>query len=289
MRHTGWEWTGFLLILGLIILEVGCGSSGNAGNGGIDPTPKPTPFTVSVSPQQSTIDASKQVQFMATPSGGSGGTTTYTWSMNPDLGSLSATSGSSTTYSAPNTVAAQETVTVSVTAKNGSDSASNTATITINPVTSTLRTITGFTVSDVECSGACGAAVIIHGTNFTANDVVNVNPGMNLSVQFVDNQTMQMNIGLDDNGADWNPGTFAITICASDGTQCSQPGYLIFGGAGGNLGGVDGSEEFRLDPGSDQILKFKLTDGSADGAITDSQNPKLLWGFSFAVDNTAHI
>jgi hypothetical protein len=52
----------------------------------------------------------------------------------------------------------------------------------------------------------------------------------------------------------------------------------------GNLGATNGTVEFRPEPASDQILKFTVADGSADGAITDSQNPLTMWGVAVAAD-----
>jgi len=364
MQHRLGVWFGLLCIAGLIILEVGCGSSGG---GSITPTPKPTAaitaspatitsgksstltwsstnansctasgawsgslamsgsqavtptatstykiactgdggtanasatvtvtssqnLTVTVSPTTATITTGGTVNLSAGSSGGSG-SVTFSWSMNPSLGGLSPAAGSAATYTAPaNLSTSPEQVTVTVTGTDG-NSATSSASVAITITSATTRAITGFGPFDVECDKQCVAAVLVHGSGFTSSDKVKTNPSANLvGSSYVDSSAIQVQFGFTDTttstgGSDWNPGAYAINICASDGTQCSPTGYLSFGGAGGNLGGATSTEEFHLSPGSNEILKFKLSDGSADGAITNSQNPKVMWGIAFAVDD----
>lgn len=81
--------------------------------------------TLKISPESASTTASGDT-ITLTASGGSG----VTWSLSPELGSLSATSGASVTYTPPERV--ESTQTVTVTASSGGASAS--ATITVDPL-----------------------------------------------------------------------------------------------------------------------------------------------------------
>ena len=132
------------------------------------------PVSVSVSPVSKTLGGGQSQPFTATVSGSSN--TTVNWSMNPQVGSLSGN-----VYSAPASVAAQQTVTVTATsAADPSKSASATVTlvpvsITISPTSASLNvgqsrpftaTVTGSSITGVNWS-ATGGTVDGSG-NYTA-------------------------------------------------------------------------------------------------------------------------
>lgn len=138
----------WLLSMSLIPLLTAC-----PGGGGTTPT-------LTVAPTSATLTAGTGNQvFNATLSNASG---TINWALSPNLGTLSATTGTSVTYTPPATIASS--TTVQLTATSGSLTA--TANITVNPP-ATL-TVSG-TVIGANLQPVASAPVVITsgGTNFS--------------------------------------------------------------------------------------------------------------------------
>jgi hypothetical protein len=128
-------------------------------------TPAKTP-TLAISPGSATLTAGTgSAGFTATLTDS---TSAISWAISPDLGSLSSTSGTSTTYSPPATVSSATAVTLTA---SSSGAASVTATINVNPgatVDTTAPTIVSVTPAD----GATGVVK-------DANIVVTFSEAMN--------------------------------------------------------------------------------------------------------------
>jgi len=108
-----------------------------------------------VSPDSASTTASGDT-ITLTASGGSG----VTWSLSPELGSLSATSGASVTYTPPERVESTQTVTAS------SGSASASATITVEPL---IVDVSGV-VLDFGSAPVSNVEVLIVGQSLTTTD-----------------------------------------------------------------------------------------------------------------------
>ncbi len=141
-----------------------------------------TPVTVTVAPASAVLSASQSQQFTATVTGSSLG---VVWSLNPAVGSVS----SSGLYTAPASVSATQTVTVTATLADGSKAASAAVTLQPNPpatlasVAVSPSSIVGgtnvsVTVTLTAAAPAAGAAVALKGSNAafpSANVVVPAN------------------------------------------------------------------------------------------------------------------
>ena len=99
-----------------------------------------TAVNVTVTPAAATLAANQTQQFTAAVTGGSGNTA-VTWSVSPNVGTVSTTG----LYTAPATIGAQQTVTVTATSgADGTKSASAVVTlitpvnVTVNPAAATL-------------------------------------------------------------------------------------------------------------------------------------------------------
>lgn len=235
---------------------------------------------VSVSPDKATGAEGTQLALSANVSGGSGNAA-ITWSANPAVGSFSSATGGSTTYTIPAAVPLENPVNITASATDSTGTATGTASVTVVPFLT-------FTPFEYECPNQClFQPITMHGSGFSQSGVVNINPPQAQFLATWENaSTIQLTMSFDDTGSAWNPGSDTVQVCQSGGTNCTPTGYFSFGGAGGNLGGAIANanlgldEEYRLDPGTDQILRNKLSDGSADTPTTD------VWGVGFAVDNT---
>jgi len=104
-----------------------------------------TTTTLTVTPESASTTAGGDTVTLT-----ASGAASVTWSLSPELGSLSATSGASVTYTPPERVESRQTVTVTAT----SASASASATITIDPVlvdvSGVVRGYSGSTAPGVE-------------------------------------------------------------------------------------------------------------------------------------------
>jgi hypothetical protein len=120
---------GFLVV---VVALSGCSGDGDGGGGGGGQTP-----AIAVAPKTATCTAGETctgggatVTFTATLSGGATGT--VTWTLDPaGVGSLSTTTGATTSYTPPDTVAATTVVTVTASTGTLNDS----ATVTVQPQT----------------------------------------------------------------------------------------------------------------------------------------------------------
>ncbi len=137
-----------ILASALLLLLAACGGSSG------------TAPSLAVSPATATATAGDgPVSFSATLSGTSGA---ISWSLSPNLGTLSSNSGPSVSYTPPATVASEQTVTL--TASAGSLSAS--ATITIEPRTTDVAGI----VIDPAGNPQSGKKVFIPGHQLQTSD-----------------------------------------------------------------------------------------------------------------------
>ena len=127
--------------------------------------------SLTVSPATVTVTAGDgPVSFSATLSGTSGA---ISWSLSPNLGTLSSNSGPSVSYTPPATVASEQTVTLTASAAGLSAS----ATITVEPRTTSVNGV----VTDLSGNPLSGKKVVIPGHQaqtsdadgkFSFNDVV---------------------------------------------------------------------------------------------------------------------
>jgi hypothetical protein len=105
-------------------------------------TPPPASVAVTVSPSSVSLKAGQQQSFTATVTGSTN--TTVTWSMTPSIGTLA----SSGVYTAPATIAAQQTVTITATsAADTTKSASATVTLTPPPASTVSVSISPSSVT----------------------------------------------------------------------------------------------------------------------------------------------
>ena len=108
------------------------------------PPPAPTITTVTATAAATTLNASATTALTATVTGTGAFDSSVTWSIVSGGGTLSATSGSSVTYSAPSAIPASTTVVKATSTADSSKSAS----VTININSSTFgSTVTGVTVT----------------------------------------------------------------------------------------------------------------------------------------------
>jgi hypothetical protein len=111
------------------------------------------PVTVSITPLTASLTPSQAQLFRATVSGSSNAA--VTWSLSPNTGTIS----SAGSYTAPATIASQQTVTVTATSVADTTKIAS-ATVTLDP----LPTITGLSTS----SATAGAQIIVSGSGFGA-------------------------------------------------------------------------------------------------------------------------
>ena len=99
--------------------------------------PANNPPSLGITPPSASVNAGDgPLSLIATLSNTSGD---VSWTLSPSLGTLSSSTGLEITYTPPATVAATTTVTLTASLGNLSDS----ATLTVNPVSSTSFTISG--------------------------------------------------------------------------------------------------------------------------------------------------
>ncbi len=216
---------------------------------------------------QSAVAATATAQFTATVQGTGNYNTALTWTAS--AGTISGTG----LFTPPPT--AQDGVTITATSVQ-TPTVGGTATVEVT------RIITSFSPFEVDCGQQCPVANIpINGAGFTSTDALTINPypSNSIGLTYASPTQLALQMGWDNNGGDWDVGSYVIAACASGGTHCSPNAYFNFGGSGGNLGGTNGTEELRLDPGGQQVLKYKLADMSSNGTV-----PGNIWGTAMAVD-----
>jgi nitrogen fixation protein FixH len=126
----------------------------------VNPPPAPT---LTVSPTTATVTAGgAAAAFTATLTGS---TATINWSLSPVVGTLSAATGASTSYTPPGTVASATTVTLTATA----GALTATATITVNPAAAPTLSVSPTTATVTAGGTAVPFAATLTGSSATIN------------------------------------------------------------------------------------------------------------------------
>jgi hypothetical protein len=171
---------------------------------------------VQIAPTTATLGPGQTLQFQLADNLG---TLAALWSVNPAVGSISA----SGLYTAPATLASNQIVTI--TATDAANAArSSTATITLVGPPPTLLSI-----SPSVAGKAQSVAVVLTGTNFFAGSTVSTGyPGVTVSgVSIVSPTQIAATIKVAANAA---PGTASITVSTSAGTSGAVAFSIVRGG-----------------------------------------------------------
>ncbi len=250
--------------------------------------PAGSPSSIAVSPTQASLSASQTQQFSASVGGGlgGGGGVSVTWSISPAVGSITQAG----LYTAPSTVSVQQNIIVTATGS----SASNSATVTLNPAGQAPppgnpppppqgQPSTTTVQLPVEVMGAAGTTVPV---------TVSVPAGSNLSGQVqlslqIHGLKYETEASVQVNGGAWTP------INTSTVTMAGQAASL------GGIGGGFATLQLTLNLPSGSIVngqntlafKFNGTDGITSGYrilslnILDPSGNQLLSSSGFSWDD----
>lgn len=254
----------------------------------------PVTYTMSVTPAQVTVAPAKTQQFTATVTASSGiggsGPPTVTWTVSPAVGTIS----SSGLYTAPSTVATQQTVKVTATSTTLTASAS--VTLTASPATTTPTAPTPPPVTTTTTPTTILLPVEVMGPGGTTKSVTfNVASGSNLSGQQqlslqVHGLKYQTEMSVQMNGGTWIP--------INNSTAALQGQASAFGGIGGGFATLWFTTPLpaaSVVTGSNTLsFQFNGTDGNVSGFrvlslnVLDVNGNQLIPASTFVQDDPAN-
>lgn len=209
------------VIVGSLVFLSACSSNG---------TPSGVPITVSVSATPTTLNPGQTSTLTASVTNTSN--TGVTWSISPNLGTLSSTTSNPTTYTAPATISATTPITITATSAASSGSSSSARVAVLGPIVS------------LSISGAPAAPQTVNlneTISITATPLNTGSTAVSWSLSGVGSLSSNTGSSITYSAPVAGPGTATITATSGSGTTIGTGKLevtVLASGAGANVAGL---------------------------------------------------